>query len=346
MRCGGCGEEKPALDFVRTDKSKSSGYRLYRKCHTCRGRQMRKSAKERIAKEGHRYSSPEEYILGRGMPPTRRCKVCGEEKPALDFVRADKYESSGYRLYRKCHTCRGRKMRKSAKERIAKEGYRYSSPEEYILGRRLPPTMRCGGCGEEKPALDFVRTDKYEFSGYQCTRKCNTCRDRRTMRTKKERVQRMLASGCPLPTQKVCTGCHLEKPISEFRTHAYSFSGQSRCKDCMSKVDWMSNFRPFGGDAERLQYYLNATHCECCGKEFSKSTKINIDAKCQDHDHVLERLRGVICNNCNLLVGRVESGQNFTHPERYSHIYSYIEHWMAVNMPAGQHVPALQAPQP
>lgn len=73
-----------------------------------------------------------------------------------------------------------------------------------------------------------------------------------------------------------------------------------------SKAKWYG-YRHYYPLATRLDYdaYLAATHCECCGVEFDSG----IAKKCQDHCHDTGKLRGVICNPCNLIEGYA-SGTN------------------------------------
>ncbi len=40
---------------------------------------------------------------------------------------------------------------------------------------------------------------------------------------------------------------------------------------------------------------MEHTNCQVCG--------VHMDKKCIDHDHKTEKIRGVLCNNCNTALG-------------------------------------------
>lgn len=52
--------------------------------------------------------------------------------------------------------------------------------------------------------------------------------------------------------------------------------------------------------------------CAACGKEFEKNL-------CVDHDHKTGKVRGLLCSNCNLVLGLVED-----EPERLAKLQKYL----------------------
>lgn len=77
---------------------------------------------------------------------------------------------------------------------------------------------------------------------------------------------------------------------------------------------WKCEYGKMGGTNEDHQNYIDETQCQCCGILF-EGTKLK---KCQDHDHLTNTLRGVICNSCNIIEGLVHSEQQLLD------IYEYI----------------------
>ena len=47
--------------------------------------------------------------------------------------------------------------------------------------------------------------------------------------------------------------------------------------------------------------YISRTKCDICGTSFDDGKQKNID-----HDHRTKRVRGVLCANCNLAIGKLK----------------------------------------
>ncbi len=137
---------------------------------------------------------------------------------------------------------------------------------------------------------------------------------------------------------KKCPSCEEEKPRSEFGKHAKRYDGlQSICRVCFkslrarwdlrnreselakSKEQW-SNIRranhlmhEYGIDewdyAE--MYVKQGAACAIC-KRF-------VDVAQVDHDHSTGKVRGLLCNSCNLALGMFKDS-----PEIILRAYSYL----------------------
>jgi hypothetical protein len=85
------------------------------------------------------------------------------------------------------------------------------------------------------------------------------------------------------------------------------------------KAKWYG-YRNYYPLATRLNYdaYLAATHCECCRVEFD----LRAARKCQDHCHDTGKLRGVICNSCNIIEGYAQGTDRLAAVMQYMKLHA------------------------
>lgn len=112
-------------------------------------------------------------------------------------------------------------------------------------------------------------------------------------------------------TTKRCSRCGETKPVEEFnrasrRDHLDGL--QNYCRSChresmrehyASTSRWSLREKKYGVSREdvNLQLELQEFTCAICPKEIDENTA-NID-----HDHVTGEFRGLLCRECNLLLG-------------------------------------------
>ena len=114
---------------------------------------------------------------------------------------------------------------------------------------------------------------------------------------------------------------------------------KGRCQSCYNKARWASGHRPPSVTPEqrraaRIKYRYGLTTveydalalaqrglCAICGEEPTRTgSPAHWDGKlCIDHDHNTGRVRGLLCNDCNLLLKK-----HFT-PERLRAAADYLE---------------------
>lgn len=111
------------------------------------------------------------------------------------------------------------------------------------------------------------------------------------------------------PCNEICFDCGSEKK-------AYTPSGKSlgRCLACRAAKEAKRRLDPeyvrrsqiqqkaklYSISYEEAEMYHDATHCQNCGRE-PGSRRLHID-----HCHTTGKVRGVLCNGCNIALGGVE----------------------------------------
>ena len=120
---------------------------------------------------------------------------------------------------------------------------------------------------------------------------------------------------------KLCKTCNRERELKHFSKRTYS-SGtvgyQPKCKDC-ERAKRSQYYKPhetmrrkFKITEEQYQKMMEPDDCPCCGRRMEK--------KCIDHCHKTEKIRGVICNNCNTALGLIDDNK-----ETLSNLIQYLE---------------------
>jgi len=105
---------------------------------------------------------------------------------------------------------------------------------------------------------------------------------------------------------KICLSCNQSLPESSFHKRTYasgSIGLQPKCKKCQhtrrAKYYKPHEFmrRKFSLTEEQYNNLMSNTNCQICDVELTK--------KCIDHCHSTNKIRGVLCNNCNTALGLV-----------------------------------------
>ena len=130
----------------------------------------------------------------------------------------------------------------------------------------------------------------------------------------------------------ICTRCNKSQPASEFSPDRRKKSGlQARCKTCCNQ--WQKENPEFSrkwffqkkygitiGQYE-LMHKEQDGKCACCGQpEYRRDHRTNkLRLLCVDHDHGTGRVRALLCDDCNVAVGRMKEL-----PERAMMLYNYL----------------------
>lgn len=119
-------------------------------------------------------------------------------------------------------------------------------------------------------------------------------------------------------TRKRCSQCGKKKSLSQFSKDRHKQSGyRAYCKECgkIARTKWghenVVHLREYDKQYNLLQNYgitLDEYNrmfleqngcCAICGRHQSEFTK----ALFVDHDHVTNKVRALLCSNCNLILG-------------------------------------------
>jgi hypothetical protein len=128
---------------------------------------------------------------------------------------------------------------------------------------------------------------------------------------------------------KICTKCLTEKPDTEFYRDKRRINGlQARCKVCRNSdhTDWYKAHPKYHKDRyvkiskkERERHLLRKYNinqagydylfsfqqgrCACCGKQQERAFDV-------DHIHGTQIVRGLLCSNCNRMIGYARNNTN------------------------------------
>jgi hypothetical protein len=250
------------------------------------------------------------------------CDMCGETKAQADFAFADIAKGTRQRHCRKCQAAYRRAHYLANRDTyIRREVARINAfrIENRALMLAYLLAHPCIECGETNPVmLDFDHRDPSTKSGNigsiaarkpwhlvlpeieKCDVRCANCHMRRTAeqqnwrKARKEPIAqgpwllRQLPQGQPLSVAdqtratKVCTGCGLERPITEFPVkHKKRGTRATRCRTCRSsygKGHYQRNRDKYIAKAKRrrprerdtywawLMTYLQLHPCVDCGE--------------------------------------------------------------------------------
>jgi len=107
---------------------------------------------------------------------------------------------------------------------------------------------------------------------------------------------------------KKCTDCHRVLPVSEFNKHMSTI--HPKCRSCWSLYGRALRY----GLTRDEVLDLIGRPCDACGSN-ADGEKMAID-----HDHETGKVRGLLCNSCNVALGMLNED-----PARLHALLAYIE---------------------
>lgn len=113
---------------------------------------------------------------------------------------------------------------------------------------------------------------------------------------------------------KKCSYCNICKAVSNFNSHPLTLDRlQSNCSGCIRDL---ALARKLGLDAREIieRRAKHSGRCDCCGKPETAAVGQNNPeprALALDHDHRTGKVRGLICMNCNTVLGKVQDDEEW-----------------------------------
>lgn len=129
---------------------------------------------------------------------------------------------------------------------------------------------------------------------------------------------------------KRCRKCGEEKPVTEFYTRKSSKDGyRNECKACHSKrykeyykQDYCKEnhrksarkhtLKQYGIDEDTYKKMHDNQQGKCliCGTPFELVSTSRTKTACVDHNHKTGEVRGLLCWNCNVALGKLKEDPN------------------------------------
>lgn len=207
------------------------------------------------------------------------CSKCKEEKDESDFAKNKKMKC-GYSSH--CKAC----MSWYARE--------FRKKNEAII-RSLDKIKR-------EKCKESMRLYSKKYRGNNKERERE---NQRKLRARyKENNESKMELGILLDGDLRCSSCKLIRKKSCFHIKISELSGFN--KECKTCISIRVKKKRYNLNEEQLDYYLSAESCDIC-----KTPKVFLKMSlCIDHNHKTDKVRGMLCSNCNSMIGMAKEDVN------------------------------------
>jgi hypothetical protein len=193
--------------------------------------------------------------------------------------------------------------------------------QERMFPEHEAPMLKCCRCKEFLPATrEYFYVDSQKRGGWNRT--CKSCLKKQADKGQVIEIEQ----------GKICSLCKRTLPIQDFYKTPYYSGYTSWCKECTKEKARKHPQAKFKGRKATLKRYGITPEmydeltqkqngvCASCGKYEVLSNKNGIVPLSVDHCHVTGKVRGLLCNSCNVALGHLKDD-----PERIKALLKYLE---------------------
>ena len=174
----------------------------------------------------------------------------------------------------------------------------------------------CSKCKQQKPLSEFnAKRDRTSGVNSQC----------KACQKEWDRNQNAMRRDTREPRQdgtKCCNACKTEKPITDFYIYPKSKDGRrADCKACQAKYYRRHKLAQLGWTQDEYEKLLEAQggRCAICKRPENMRISQIHQPLSVDHDHKTNKVRGLLCHNCNVALGLLDDS-----PEILSAAIEYL----------------------
>jgi hypothetical protein len=168
------------------------------------------------------------------------------------------------------------------------------------------PAKTCTRCGETKSLDAFYQHQSGARQGRYMAA-CKSCqREARRIRYESRKAGLIPTL---IDTEQICGDCKTIKEVTEFGVdHARPNGLKAYCNDCVKARWFVSKYGITSDEYADMLAAQNGVCAICSLPERTLSNRGNLKSLSVDHDHATGEVRGLLCDDCNVALGRMHDG--------------------------------------